>query len=183
VISCFLALQFTSLPSSCQIEQVFNMIYCHVYSLGDGNCGSNYRQIRCYPSLLSLTSPAMSRATFHGNHRHYVMILTVCVKMSSSNLVDVEMQGPDSSGNKLSTAVGSKGAFDGTRRIPSFSNLLTTLRYFTTAVISQGRPSSQPARRTASIKESGSMAQSTNRRIDNPFAVGKSLQPFPYTWQ
>jgi hypothetical protein len=32
--------------------------------------------IRRHPSLPSLASPATSRVTFHGNHRHYVMILT-----------------------------------------------------------------------------------------------------------
>jgi hypothetical protein len=35
-------------------------------------------------------------------------ILTVCAKMSSSNSVDVEMQGSDSSGNEVSTALDTK---------------------------------------------------------------------------
>ena len=37
--------------------------------------GQSYK-IRGHPSLPSLAFPAVSRATFHGNHRHYVMILT-----------------------------------------------------------------------------------------------------------
>jgi hypothetical protein len=49
------------------------------------NCGWSYK-IRSHPSLPSLVSSATSRVIVHGNHRHYVMILTIFWEITGGNL-------------------------------------------------------------------------------------------------